>query len=44
MRKNLTALLDDWRGLLLGHVVLARQVVRKLVPERLVFTWSDPLG
>jgi hypothetical protein len=37
MRKNLTALLDDWRGLLLGNVLQARQVVRKLVPERLVF-------
>jgi site-specific DNA recombinase len=38
MRTHLTALLDDWRGLLQGHVVLARQAVRKLVPERLVFT------
>ena len=37
VRKNLGALLDDWRGLLLGNVVLARQAVRKLVPERLVF-------
>lgn len=35
MRKNFTALLDDWRGLLLGQVVQARQV--KLVAERLIF-------
>jgi site-specific DNA recombinase len=38
MRTTLTALLDDWRGLLLGQTVVARQAVRKLVPERLVFT------
>lgn len=37
MRTNLGALLDEWRGLLLGNTVLARQAVRKLVPERLVF-------
>ena len=38
MRKNLTGVLADWRALLLGDVVVARQAVRKLVPEPLVFT------
>lgn len=38
MRKNLGALLDDWRGLLLGNPAQARQAVLKLVPERFVFS------
>jgi hypothetical protein len=42
MRKNLTALLDDWRGLLLGNAAQARQAVLKLVPERLVFSPVTP--
>jgi hypothetical protein len=38
MRKHLGALLDDWRGLLLGNPAQTRQAVLKLVPERLVFS------
>src|SRR5262249_10912404 len=35
---QLRARLDDWRGFLLGECSAARQILRKLIPERLVFT------
>jgi hypothetical protein len=35
---QLRARLDDWRSLLTRHVGVARQILKKLIPERLVFT------
>ena len=36
--KDLRARLDDWRGLLRRHVPQARQILRKLLVDRVVFT------
>jgi len=35
---ELRARLTDWRGLLNAEPIKARQIVRKLVPERITFT------
>ena len=35
---ELRARLDDWRGLLRRHVPQARQILRKLLVDRVVFT------
>lgn len=35
---DLRVRLEDWRGLLTRHVGSGRQILRKLIPERLVFT------
>lgn len=38
VRKQLGGYLADWRGLLMGHVQQAQQVLRRLIVGRLVFT------
>jgi hypothetical protein len=38
VRQQLKDYLKDWRGLLLGHVGQAQQVLRRLVVGRLTFT------
>jgi len=38
MSNDLRARLDDWRGLLRRHVPQARQILRKLLVDRVVFT------
>src|SRR5262249_5194576 len=37
LEREVRAVLDDWRALLLGHVAQARQILRKLVDGRLRF-------
>ena len=36
LREKLTARLKDWQGLLDGHPALKRQLLKKLIPEKLV--------
>jgi hypothetical protein len=38
IESHLCERLTDWRGFLRGQVSAARQIPRKLIPERLVFT------
>src|SRR5262249_16268779 len=38
LEEQLREQLQDWRGLLTKHVGAARQILRKLIPERLRFT------
>jgi len=35
---RLLEILEEWRGLLTRHVAAGRQILRKLIPNRLTFT------
>jgi hypothetical protein len=43
LRGELRAKLADWRAMLRSHVPQARQMIRKLVVDRIVFT-AEPEG